>query len=107
MKGDHLGEFEELTLLTVLGLGSDAYGVSVQQKLEHDARRTVTLGAVYSALKRLESKGLVRSRYGESTRERGGRRKRMFSITAEGTRALRSIQQTRDRIWSLLESRTR
>ena len=107
MKGDHLGEFEELTLLTVLGLGDEAYGVSVQEKLERDAKRSVSLGAVYAALNRLESKGLVQSRQGEATAERGGRRKRMFAITTEGTLTLRSIRKTRDRIWRSLESDSR
>jgi len=104
MKGDHLGEFEELTLLTVLGLGDDAYGVSVQEKLERNAKRQASLGAVYAALNRLESKGLLQSRHGEATAERGGRRKRLFSITAEGTQRLRTIRKTRDRIWRLIEA---
>jgi PadR family transcriptional regulator, regulatory protein PadR len=104
MKGDHLGAFEELTLLTVLGLGAQAYGVAVQEKLERDARRAVSLGAVYAALNRLERKGLLVSADGEATPERGGRRKRMFTITADGRRALRAIRATRDRIWRLIES---
>jgi PadR family transcriptional regulator, regulatory protein PadR len=107
MKGDHLGEFEELTLLTVLALGDEAYGVSVQKILERDAKRSVSLGPVYAALNRLEAKGLVRSRHGESSPERGGRRKRMFTITAEGEQLLRSIRRTRDRIWRLVESESR
>lgn len=107
MKGDHLGEFEELTLLTVLALGDEAYGVSVQKRLEREAKRSVSLGPVYAALKRLEAKGLVRSHYGESSRERGGRRKRMFAVTAEGEQILRSIRRTRERIWRLVESDSR
>jgi DNA-binding PadR family transcriptional regulator len=104
MKGDHLGAFEELTLLTVLGLGEQAYGVAVQEKLERDARRAVSLGAVYAALNRLERKGLLVSAEGEATPERGGRRKRMFAITSDGRRVLRAIRATRDRIWRLIES---
>ena len=104
MKGDHLGAFEELTLLTVLALGEKAYGVAVQEKLERDARRAISLGAVYAALNRLEGKGLLVSAEGEATAERGGRRKRMFAITTEGRRTLRAIRATRDRIWRLIES---
>jgi PadR family transcriptional regulator PadR len=104
MKGDHLGEFEELTLLTVMGLGDEAYGVAVQQKLERDARRQVSLGAVYAALNRLERKGLVVSSQGEATPEPGGRRKRMYAMTPDGRQALRAIRNTRNRIWRLLES---
>ena len=107
MKGTHLGELEELTLLTVLGLGDDAYGVSVQQKLRRDAQRQASLGAVYAALNRLEEKGLVESREGAATAARGGRRKRLFSITADGTRTLRAIRKTRDRIWRLIEADSR
>jgi PadR family transcriptional regulator PadR len=106
MKGDHLGEFEELTLLTVMGLAHEAYGVAVQEKLERDARRQVSLGAVYAALNRLERKGLVVSSQGEATPERGGRRKRMFAITPEGQQALRAIRNTRNRIWRFLEAQS-
>jgi hypothetical protein len=66
VKGDHLGEFEELTLLATCVLRDDAYGVTVQEYLERVTRRTVTMGAVYASLDRLEGKGLLRSAFGEA-----------------------------------------
>jgi PadR family transcriptional regulator, regulatory protein PadR len=73
-KRDRLSGLEELALMTVVGLGSDAYGVSVQLRLERDGRRKVALGAVYAALDRLERKGYVSSSLGNATPQRGGRR---------------------------------
>ncbi len=98
MKGDHLGEFEELVLLTVKGLVDAAYGVSVHLVLEQETSRTVSLGAVYAALDRLEQKGLVQSQMTAGTSERGGRSRRAFSMTARGTRALDTTQQVRSRL---------
>ena len=99
MKGDRLGEFEELTLLAVLALGAHAYGVTVQQYLEQAASREVSLGAVYAALDRLERKGFVRSSLGDVTRERGGKRKRLFEVTRQGLATVRSMRQVRESIW--------
>jgi PadR family transcriptional regulator len=101
MKDTHLGELEELALLVVVGLGQEAYGVAVQQRLEHEAHRRLALGPVYAALGRLERKGFVRSAFGEATRQRGGRRKRMFVATPEGRRALEQSRRTRERLWRL------
>lgn len=98
-KSDHLSGLEELTLMTVVGLGSDAYGVSVQLKLERDARRRVALGAVYAALDRLERKGYVSSSVGDATPQRGGRRKRIFTVTPAGVRALHAAHRTHERLW--------
>ena len=84
MKGDRLGEFEEFTLLAVRALEQTAYSVPVQQYLEKATGRRVSLGAVYSALGRLEQKGLIRSALGEPTSERGGKRKRELAVTAAG-----------------------
>jgi DNA-binding PadR family transcriptional regulator len=105
MKGDKLGEFEELVLLTVYSLDSDAYGVRILEKLEEDAQRRATIGAVYSALSRLESKGCLQSRLGGITRERGGRRKRFFRITPMGIETLEQMRQVRERIWRQLEGK--
>lgn len=104
MKDRHLGELEELTLLVVVGLGPDAYGAAVQKGLERHAGRKIALGAVYGALERLERKGYLASSVGEATPQRGGRRKRMFSQTTEGRRALRAIRQTRERLWRMAEA---
>ena len=107
MKHHHLGELEELTLLIVAALGDDAYGVAVQQRLERDARRPVALGAVYAALDRLERKGYIRSTLGEVTPQRGGRRKRMFTATAAGLRALGAVRRIREQLWQTLEAAAR
>ena len=98
MKGDHLGEFEELVLLAVQGLNADAYGVSVQQVLSVETSRDVSLGAVYAALDRLEAKGLVRSRMVAGTATRGGRSRRAFTVTPVGARTLDAMQQVRLRL---------
>jgi DNA-binding PadR family transcriptional regulator len=102
-KSAHLGELEELALLIVIGLGADAYGVTVQRQLERDARRRMALGAVYAALDRLERKGFLTSDFGEAIPQRGGRRKRLFVATPAGLRALREVKRTRDRLWRVVE----
>jgi PadR family transcriptional regulator len=104
MKSRHLGELEELTLLIVVSLGADAYGAAVQKGLERHAGRRIALGAVYGALERLERKGFLTSSVGEATRQRGGRRKRLFAQTTEGSRALREIRRTRERLWRMVEA---
>ena len=106
MKGEYLGAFEELVLLAVASLGDDAYGVKVQQKVEHDAERAVSLGAVYASLDRLERKGFVSSWIGETGAFRGGRRKRHFTVTAEGRAELRAMRRVRDRMWRSVEVAT-
>jgi PadR family transcriptional regulator PadR len=85
----HLGLLEQQVMLAVMGLHPDAYGVSIQA---HIARRTGTepsIGSIYAALDRLAEKGYVKSRHGEPTPERGGRRKLYFTLTAPGQFALR------------------
>ena len=105
MKGDRLGEFEELVLLTVYGLGPEAYGVSILEKLEEDSLQTYSIGAVYAALNRLEKKGCLRSELGGITRQRGGRRKRFFQITRPGEETLKQMRQVRERIWRQLDAK--
>lgn len=103
MKGDRVGEFEELVLLAVRALEPPVYGVPVQQFVERTARRDVTMGAVYAALDRLEVKGLVRSSVGEATAERGGKRKRLFALTPPGRSTLEDLRRVRERIWRVIE----
>jgi len=79
----YLGEFELMVLLAVIRLGEDAYGVPISREIEQRSGREAALGSVYGALERLEEKGLVRSRLGERTPERGGRAKRFFRVTAK------------------------
>lgn len=85
---DYLGEFEQLVLLAVLRLGDNAYGVTVRQEIEKRAGRDVALGAIYKTLSRLEEKGYIGSTIGEPTAERGGRRKKFYTVEAAGVKAL-------------------
>src|SRR5690242_9133546 len=88
LKGNYLGELEELVLLAAATLGENAYGVSVRQYLIDEAGREVNISAVHEVLKRLERKGFLKSRMGGATNERGGRRKRFFTITSAGRKAI-------------------
>ena len=93
-----IGAFEELVLLAVGGLSGTGYGVTIQAELERETGDAISLGAVYATLDRLERKGLVRSRVGPATAERGGRRKRLFQVTADGVAAVREMQRIRGRL---------
>lgn len=98
----YLGELEELILLMVALLGSESYGVSITQELEKQAGRVITLSATHAALHRLEEKGFVKSALGGASMERGGRRKRLFEITAHGRQTLQELRETRNTIWAQL-----
>jgi len=84
-----LGEFEQLVLLALVRLGVEAYGVSICDDIAARTGREVSLGAVYKTLERLEDKGLVMSRVGDPTPERGGRRKKHYRLLGSGQRALK------------------
>jgi DNA-binding PadR family transcriptional regulator len=99
MRRTYLGEFEEVVLLMVAILDGQAYGVTVSQELEQQTGRQVTFGTVHNTLIRLEEKGFVKSQLGGATAERGGRRKRLFTLTPAGTRALQEIQALRKQLW--------
>ena len=89
----NLGEFEQVILLAILGLRDDAYGVTIRAELADRTGRTVAPGAIYTALERLEAKGLITSRMSDPTPQRGGRAKRCVTVTAAGMEALtRSVQ---------------
>ena len=85
----HTGEFELLVLLAILRLGDDAYGVTIREELERETSRTLTLGTAYKTLGRLEAKGYLRTRMAPPTRERGGRRKKLYELTPVGLEAAR------------------
>lgn len=102
MRRTYLGEFEEIVLLMVAILNGEAYGVTVSQEIEQQTGRQVTFGTVHNTLIRLEEKGFVTSDLGGATAERGGRRKRLFTVTALGSRALQDIQQVRSQLWQLM-----
>lgn len=102
MKRTYLGEFEEVVLLTVAVLGEGAYGVAITDELDRQTGRSVSISAVHAALHRLEEKGMLLSRLGEATAERGGRRKRLFTVTVPGSRALHDIRAVRDQLWNAI-----
>ena len=101
MKGISLGAFEELVLLAVRALGTAAYGAQLQRTLESETRRPVSLGAVHTVLERLEAKGHIESQASDPTAERGGRRRRVFTVTAQGRQALRQMDAVRQRLEKL------
>ena len=94
----NLGEFEQLILLAILRLGDEAYGVTIRAELSEKAGRNVAPGALFTALDRLETKGLLTSRMGDPTPQRGGRAKRYVTVTAEGRRALVRALQAYERL---------
>ncbi len=105
MKGERLGEFEELVLLCVRGLGEDgAYGAGIQGALAEEGGREVTLGAIYAALDRTQRKGFTDSWLAEPTAKRGGRAKRHYRVTMEGEAALRESREIRERLWRSAEA---
>lgn len=87
-----LGTLEQIVLLAAIRLGERAYGMTIRDEIEKRTGRAVSFGAVYVTLQRLEDKGLVSSRLGEPTAERGGRAKRFFQVTANGREAVRRVQ---------------
>ncbi len=102
MKKYQLGEFEEIVMLTVGVLYKNAYGVSIKKEIEDRLKRNVSVGALQSALKRLEDKGYLKSFEGESTEERAGRPKKYFQITAYGKKAMEYTKSTRDELWNAI-----
>ncbi len=99
MKKYHLGEFEEIVILTIGVLYKEAYGVSIKKEIEERLSRGVSMGALHTALVRLEDKGYIRSINGEATEDRAGRPKKYFEITALGKKAMAYSKETRDELW--------
>ena len=99
MKGSYLGEFEELVLLIVGALEESAYSMAIREELKKTANRNPSIGALHSALNRLEKKGFVDSKMADATSERGGRRKRIFFVTAAGKEALQTSRELRNQLW--------
>ena len=102
MKDYSLGEFEELVLLMVAALHDEAYGVAILENLEEKAEKKVNISAVHVALKRMEDKGFVKSRFGGVTSDRGGRRKKFYVLTALGKRVLDHQYALRTSIYKLI-----
>ena len=88
-----LGDFEQIVILSILRLGDDAYGVTILREISECAGRNVAPGALYTTLDRLEDKGLLSSRFGDPTPQRGGRAKRYFQVTEQGLAAVAAAQQ--------------
>lgn len=104
MKRVSLGEFEEIVLLTVMSLGSNAYGVTILHQIIEQTERSVRLNQVHASLQRLETKGMIKSKMSAPTAERGGRRKRLFTITSYGQKTLEDIQSVRSHLWGMISS---
>lgn len=102
-KREYLGQFEEIVLLAVLRLGSEAYGAKIRQATEKALEKSVAIGALYTTLDRLERKGYVKSWQGEATPERGGRAKRYFKVEGAGVQALNDTSTARTRLSEGLE----
>lgn len=102
MKGNYLGEFEELVMLTCAFLKEEAYGINIVEQIKEKMDRTVKLSAVHITLYRLEDKGYVESYYGGATAERGGRRKRIFKLSQAGKKLLTDTQEKRQAFWNLI-----
>ena len=100
-----LGEFEHVVLLAVLQLEGDAYAVPVRRLIGERTGRSVSRGALYTTLERLETKGYLRSRMGDPTPVRGGRAKRYYAVTAAGMRALRASRAALFGAWRVLDAR--
>jgi PadR family transcriptional regulator, regulatory protein PadR len=98
-KREFLGGFELLVLVALIRLGDEAYGVPISDAIEESSGREVSIGSVYITLGRLERNGLVTSKLGEATAERGGRAKTYFRITAKGLREVRQAQRTLINLW--------
>ena len=99
MKRGFLGELEEVVLLTVAALQETAYCALITQTIDQQMERSISFPTVHTTLQRLEEKGFVSSRMGGATAERGGRQKRLFTVTAAGQRSLIECRQVRNQLW--------
>jgi len=102
-KGEYLGEFELIVMLAILRLGKNAYGVTIWEEIQKRTGRSTPIGAVYATLERLEAKGYATSHMGDPTRARGGRAKRFFRMTAQGSTAVELSRRTLTSMWSGLD----
>jgi PadR family transcriptional regulator, regulatory protein PadR len=89
-----IGDFEQLVLFALVRLGADAYGVTIRGEIEKRTGRAISAGALYTALDRMEKRGLVASRLGDPTPQRGGKRKRLYTLQPAGERALARVYES-------------
>ena len=99
MKGTYLGEFEEIVLLTIAVLFNEAYGVAIKREMEQQTGRKISIGAVHAACNRLEDKGFLSVHWTEATQKRGGKRKKCYTVSLQGQKALRTVREQRNRLW--------
>lgn len=104
MKRKGIGEFEELVLLAICVLDNKAYSIAIKDEVETRTGRTFNVSAIQTTLYRMEDKGLVESILGESNQIRGGKRKRLFSVTAYGLKSLSEIKEVRNNFWNDISS---
>ncbi|MEP5611589.1 MAG: PadR family transcriptional regulator [Cyclobacteriaceae bacterium] len=102
MRGEHLGELEELVLLTVGSLYKEAYAVAILEEISGSTSRNMDVTAIHSVLRRLDKKGFVTSEMGGATNERGGRRKRFFSLTQAGRKVIEETMELRLSLYNKL-----
>lgn len=102
MNFEQLGFFEEQILTMVAILGDEAYGNAIVEEIKSQLGKAVNLSSVHVTLYRLEDKGLVKSEMGGATSTRGGRRKRLFTITNAGISMLRNLKESREQLWKLV-----
>ncbi len=98
-KETYLGEFEHIVLLALIRLGKDAYGMTIRMEIDERIGRSVSIGAVYTTLERLEKKGLILSQMGEATPQRGGKAKKYFEITPAGKEKLQEARKSMEIMW--------
>ncbi len=103
MAKQHLGELDELVLLAIGTLYNDAYAFAIKQIIKEQTQRVIALPTIHAALYRLEKRSFLHSSLGGATTERGGRRKRLFSITHAGMQALSATRATREQMWGLIQ----
>ena len=102
MKGSHLGEFQEIVLLTILFLEDNAYGVTIQEEINRRQNRKLSRGALHAALIRLQDKGFVDTFMGGATAVRGGRRKKFYTVTNAGLEAVKTAREVREGLWKAI-----
>jgi PadR family transcriptional regulator PadR len=102
-KTESVGEFEQLVLLAIVRLAGDAYGSTIREEIEDRTDRSVAIGALYTALDRLERKGWVSSQMSDPTPQRGGRAKRYYQLRPVGAAALRRSREALTRMWAGIE----
>ena len=104
MSKHHLGEFEEIVMLTVAILHGKAYGVAIIDEIESRLNRKVSIGSLQTVLRRLENKGYLDSEFGEATKQRGGKRKRFFTVTNFGKQTIEEAKKQRLALWNAIPS---